>query len=190
MIDKANKNYPNGKWVLSDARDLDLAGKYDIVFSNAVLQWIPEHEKLIPKLISLVSHGGVLAFQVPQNQHSKIHLSLYGTASESKFKDYTEQAKTILNYKTGTYYYNLLNAQVKDLNIWETTYYHILDNHDELINWYKSTGMRPFLNRLSEDLKNEFINSVKLKCISAYPVQNDGKVIFPFNRLFVIAYVK
>ena len=129
MIEKAQESHPVGKWILSDVYDLDPAKTYDIVFSNAVFQWIPGHERLIPYLISLVNSGGVLAFQVPQNQRSNIHKSLYETASEPPFRDYTEQAKAILNYQTGPYYYDLLASRVDRLEMWETTYYHILDNH-------------------------------------------------------------
>lgn len=189
MIEKAEGSNPNGKWLLSDAYDLDPADTYDLVFSNAAIQWIADHERLIPHLISLVTKGGVLAFQVPQNQRSKIFTSLYETALEPRFIDYTKQAKKHLNYQTGQYYYDLLSSSVENLEMWETTYYHVMDNHEEMLNWYKSTGMRPFLEQLPENLLDDFVDSVRQKCKERYPFQSDGRVIYPFNRLFAIGYV-
>ena len=98
------------------------------------------------------------------------------------------RAKNALNYRTGAYYCDLLNATSATLHLWETTYYHIVENHDELINWYKGTGTRPFVDRLPEGFKDEFMDSVRLKCKAGYSAQSDGKVIFPFIRLFVIAH--
>jgi trans-aconitate 2-methyltransferase len=189
MIEKAQTSYPDGNWILSDAYDLDPAEKYDLVFSNAAIQWIPEHERLIPHLISLVEKGGVLAFQVPQNQHSKVFASLYETASEPRFKKYTEKAKGHLNYQTGPYYYDLLSSRLDSLEMWETTYYHVMDSHEDMLDWYRSTGMRPFLEQIPENLLDDFIDSVRQKCKERYPIQSDGKVIYPFNRLFAVGYV-
>ena len=189
MIEKAKESYPEGRWLLSDVYDLDPADPYDIVFSNAALQWIPNHERLIPHLLSLVGKGGVLAFQVPNNQDSGIHQNLCETILEPRFREYTGRVSHILNYRSGPYYYDLLAAKVAELEMWETTYYHILDNHEELLNWYKSTGMRPYLEGLPENLVEDFVASVRDKCRERYALQSDGKVIYRFNRLFAIACV-
>jgi trans-aconitate 2-methyltransferase len=188
MIEKAEESYPRGKWILADASDFDPDESFDIVFSNAALQWMPNHERLIPHLLSLVSPGGVLAFQVPNNQKSDIHQSLYEATLEPRFREYTDRVKHILNYQSGPYYYDLLSPKVTNLEMWETTYYHILDNHEELLNWYKSTGMRPYLEALPDNLVEDFVDSVRGKCKERYTVQSDGKVIYPFNRLFAVAY--
>ena len=189
MIEKAKKKYPYGTWKLNDAMDIDKFGKFDIVFSNAVLQWIPNHEKLIPHLLNHVAADGVLAVQVPQNQFSVLHKALIEIADENEFKEYTQDAKKILNYRTGEYYYNLLCDSVKEFYMWETTYLHILENHEDLIEWYKSTGMKPFLQSLpTEALKTRLINKIYKKCKNGYKYQKDGKIIYPFNRLFFIGY--
>lgn len=188
MIEKAEATYPEGNWLLSDVYDLDPAMKYDLVFSNAVLQWLPNHERLIPHLLGLVNAGGILAFQVPNNQFSPIHASLQETAADPRFKEYTAQAGEMLNYQTGPYYYDLLSARLKELQMWETTYYHVMDNREEMLNWYRSTGMRPYLERLPDTLIDDFIESMRKKIKKRYPVQENGKVIYPFKRLFAVGY--
>jgi trans-aconitate 2-methyltransferase len=191
MIEKAEEDFPDGTWILSDAMSFSRKGEFDIVFSNAAIQWLPKHEQVIPHLLSLLKPKGVIAIQVPQNQNSPLQKALYETASELTFCRYTQGAKNILNYKTGHYYYNLLSDKTKELYIWETNYYHLLESHIELINWYKSTGMRPFLESLpSDDLRKEMTDSVLQKCVERYKKQSDNKIIFPFNRLFILGYLQ
>ncbi len=185
MIDKAKLNYPEGNWQLADVLDLPGLNEYDIVFSNAALQWIPNHEKLIPYLLKLLKPKGIIAVQLPQNQLSILYKALNQIASEEVFKEYTQDAQKILNYQTGEYYYNLLHKKLENLYIWETTYYHIIRNHEDIVNWYQSTGMRPYLEALStESMKTEMIERLILKCKDGYDIQSDGRIIFPFKRLF------
>ena len=189
MIKKAKKNYPDGHWQVCDAREMKNYGEFDLVFSNAALQWIPDHEKLIPHLLALAAPTGVLAVQLPQNQFSTLHKSLYRIADLDEFRHYTQASKTILNYQTSEYYYNLISGLVKKLYMWETTYLHILESHADLVNWYKSTGMRPFLENLpNEELKNRMLEKLLAECKEKYKLQEDGSVIFPFKRIFFIGY--
>lgn len=189
MIEKAKQSYPDGTWILANAYDFHQKNAFDIVFSNAVLHWIPNHEKLVPHLLDLMKPNGVIAIQVPQRQSSQLHNALYETASEPEFSQYTQEARTVLNYQTGEYYYNLFFDKVKELYIWETIYYHILETHDDLINWSKSTAMRPFLEQLpNEEVSNEFLKRIKTRCLKEYKKQSDGRILFPFKRLFIMGY--
>lgn len=190
MIQKATENYPEGKWILSDALSFDEEEGFDIVFSNAAIQWIKNHETLLPHLLSLLKPNGVIAIQVPQNQESPIHCALMETAADDPFYEFTGEAKKALNYRTGLYYYNLLSGVVNDLYIWETTYYHVLGSHQDLLSWYKSTGMRPFLKCLpTDELRRQLLDKVLEKCRESYEQQPDGNVLFPFKRLFLLGYL-
>ncbi len=190
MIQKATENHPEGMWILSDALSYNEKEGFDIVFSNAVIQWIKNHETLIPHLLSLLKPKGAIAIQVPQNQESPIHCALMETAADDPFCEFTGEAKKALNYRTGLYYYNLLSEVVDELYIWETTYYHVMGSHQDLLSWYKSTGMRPFLKCLPTDqLRRRMLDSVLEKCTESYTQQPDGKVLFPFKRLFLLGYL-
>ena len=75
------------------------------------------------------------------------------------------------------------------MHLWETTYHHVLDSHQDLIEWYKGTGMRPFLEKLPDDAaRSRFEADVLTECRPHYPVQSDGKVLYPFRRIFFILY--
>jgi trans-aconitate 2-methyltransferase len=189
MIAKAKSDYPNRKWIHADAAHYDPQETYDIVFSNATLQWIQNHEKLIPRLFSFLKVNGALAVQVPANDKSPLHKSLLTVSKNDKWYKFSGDCDRLLNYQSASYYYDILNGLSSKIDLWETTYYHILSNHQALIEWYKSTGMRPFLERLPDDgFRKQFDNEVLEGCRESYKVQKDGKILYPFKRIFFIAY--
>ncbi len=190
MIKKAEKDFPGQKWLAADISEFKSDELYDLVFSNATLQWIPDHEKLIPLLLNLVKKNGALAVQVPANNESPLHKALYSVSNGKKWNRFTGGCEKLLNYQSADYYYNILNPLTPVLDIWETTYFHELQSHQGLIDWYKSTGMRPFLESLPDDEKRtEFENEVLEKCRDNYRIQKNGKILYPFKRIFFIAYI-
>jgi trans-aconitate 2-methyltransferase len=72
--------------------------------------------------------------------------------------------------------------------MWQTDYIHVLESQPAIIEWISSTGMKPYLDRLSEKEKTQFEDEVLSGIKQCYPVQNNGKVLFPFKRLFMIGY--
>ena len=73
--------------------------------------------------------------------------------------------------------------------MWETSYLHVLDSHSSIVEWIKSAGMKPYLDNLNDTKeKIEFENEVVTEIKCHYPIQKNGKVLFPFLRLFMIGY--
>lgn len=185
MIKKARESYPDQHWVHSGIMEYNKPAYFDLVFSNAVLQWLPDQDNLVTHMVSLIKPGGILAVQVPQNQNSPLHRALGQVAAQAEFKDYTREAREALHYRSGSYYYNALTPLLEDLSFWETTYYHVMENHEDLIQWYRSTGMRPYLQALpNEEMRENMLNQVLSQCCQAYQPEQDNRIIFPFNRLF------
>ena len=191
MISRAKKDFPGGRWILTDASRLEENRAYNIIFSNAALQWIPNHKQLMQKLMKLVKPEGVLAVQLPANNRSVLHTSLMAVAQEAKWKEYVTGCDSLLTYHEAEFYYNVLIPFSGVIDMWETTYYHVLGSHVDMIEWYKSTGMKPFLQRLPCDAyRREFEKAILEKCRKMYPIQKNGDVLYPFRRLFFIAYKK
>jgi trans-aconitate 2-methyltransferase len=185
MIEKAGKDYPDGKWIVKDAAKIDLNRSYDIVFSNAAIQWVSDHEKLIERFSRILNPRGVLAVQVPANSRSPLHQALTMVSSLPKWNEYTAGCRDLINYRDADYYYPILCRLFSRITIWETAYYHILNSHQDMMEWYKGTGMKPFLDSIPDKkLKKEFEKEVLDACRIFYPVQNNGKILFPFQRLF------
>ena len=189
MIEKAKEDYPGIEWITADASAFMHEKKYDIVFSNAAIQWIPDHEVLVPHLFEIVNRGGALAVQVPGNKESPLHQALLRVSSSPKWSRFTSDVEKIFTYNDAAYYYDTLFRISSKFDLWETTYYHVLNSHAGLVEWYKGTGMRPFLEKLpDESSRKEFENEVLAECIQVYPIRKDGKVLYPFKRIFFIAY--
>ncbi len=187
MIQKARSDHPDGEWITGDAASFRFNDKYDVVFSNAALQWIQDHEALIPRLFGIVADAGVLAVQVPADFESPLRRAVVSVAGNPKWSSYTAGCDRIINYRTAGYYYDILSALPGKAYLWETTYYHVLPTHADLVEWYKGTGMKPFLERLPDEAhRKEFENEVLDRCKDGYVVRSDGKVLYPFKRIFFV----
>jgi trans-aconitate 2-methyltransferase len=156
-----------------------------------VLQWIPDHEHLVPRLFGLVKPGGALAVQVPANAGSPLHRSLLRTADDPRWRRFTAGCASRLVYHVPPFYSSLLCGPAEHVEVWETIYHHELPDHRALVEWYKGTGMRPCLERLPDETsRGAFEDAVLEGCRADYPVQPNGRVIYPFRRLFFIAYAR
>jgi len=189
MLEKAKKDHPDLDWVTCDANeDLTPLGKFDIIFSNAAIQWLPDQENLLKRFFSMLNDGGVLAVQVPDPSCMPINIAVMETAKEARWRHRFKDMKNDLHFEGIGYYFDILSPMSDDIDLWETRYGHIVPGHDTIIEWYKPTGMKPYLAMLNESEKEEFATSVLDKIKKEYKVQNDGNIIFPFKMVFFIAY--
>ncbi|RPI24134.1 MAG: methyltransferase domain-containing protein [Acidobacteria bacterium] len=189
MIERARRDAPDQHWICEDAAGFIAEQAYDLVYSNATLQWIPNHRDLVLRLWDAVASGGALAVQVPANQRSPLHLALMAVAESEPFRKQLERARGIFTYHSAGFYYDLLAPPSRRYETWSTEYLHVMQSHDDLMTWYRGTGMRPFLQALENDAeRQEFESAVLSKARGGYPLQIDGKLLFPFRRLFFVAY--
>jgi trans-aconitate 2-methyltransferase len=188
MIERARADYPHQQWEIRDASNPDFRRKYDIVFSNATLQWIPDHDILITRLFEMVNDNGILAVQMPANNESPFYKILLRVAGNSKWGGYTSGCEKLLTYHSAEFYYNKLSSLTQNIDLWKTTYFHVMQSHKDLTAWHKSTGMRPFLEKLPNDKdREEFEKEIVKECMGSYPIQSDGNILYHFDRLFFIA---
>lgn len=189
MIRKAKGDIPGIEWIVGDAQTFKFKEEYGIVFSNAALQWMQNHATLVPRLYKIVRAGGALAVQVPADQDSPVRRSLLSVSSLAKWSRYTSGTERLINYRTAQYYYDILSNISKRFDLWETVYYHVLDSPAGMIEWYKGTAMRPFLEKMPDDRsRHQFEDEVLAGCKDEYEVRKDGKLLYPFRRIFFVAY--
>lgn len=191
MLLTAKKRCPDIDFILCDiSKDISKIGcGFDAVFSNACLQWVPNHKKILPELFSVMKCGGMLAVQVPYNFDEPIHKIISRIAFLPKWKKYFKSPR-IFYTLTPDEYYDILSQNSAEVYMWETTYYHILPSWQSILEWYRSTGMKPYIDALPDSLKPVFENAVMEQVKIAYPLQKDGKVLFKFPRLFFTAVKK
>lgn len=188
MIQKAKSDYPEQQWAIMDANKIDIEEQFDIVFSNATIQWLPDHENLLKNLKKLVSEKGILAVQIPLFWDMAIGKSISHISQKDRWKTSTSEVSKLFTIHNSSFYYDQLSKLFNSVEIWETDYIHILDSQFSILEMIGSTGLKPFLEKLESDTdKNRFENEVFSEIINEYPIQKNGKVLFPFKRLFFIA---
>ncbi len=189
MIEKAKAYYPHQNWVIADASQFVSEEKFDIVFSNATIQWIPNHEKLIPHLCNLLPEQGVLAVQLPNFLNMPVGKAIERIAREPRWEKQVGKCSRPFFNNGYRFYYDLLSTKLTSIEMWETKYLHVMDSSVAIIEWVKAAGMRPYLDRLSNDSERaEFEREVLCEIEKDYPLQKDGKILFPFERLFMIGH--
>ena len=187
MIEQARSDYPSINWEIADASKLDAVKKYDIVFSNAALQWIPDHDTLLCRLVSMLNANGLLAVQVPLYHEMPVSGII-----DKKFEELLPgtgfNLDSIFTFHSAAYYYGILSALSTNVEIWETSYFHVMKSCHEILEMVKSTGLKPYLEKINDDrIRNNFETSIMKELEKAYPEQPGGYVLFPFKRLFFIA---
>lgn len=188
MIDKAKSQNDGIDFMLFDANnDFPLLNKkFDVVFSNACIQWIPNHRELIKNMMGILNDGGVLAVQTPMNYKEPIHRIISELSTGGKWKNKFDNPRIFYNL-TQSEYFDLLSEVSSDFSVWETVYCHRMPSHESIMDWYKGTGLRPYLEALSEEDAIEFENDVYEEVVRAYPIQANGEIIFRFPRFFFTA---
>jgi trans-aconitate 2-methyltransferase len=188
MIKRATGDYPNQKWILFDAGSDTLNDKFDLVFSNATIQWIPNHDKLLQRFADLLNGTGVLAVQLPLFFDMPLSKSISEVAKQSKWTTATQGVDSLFTINTASYYYDHLSKYFSKIDIWTTDYYHVMESQSTILEMIRTTGLKPYLERLADDNeKKQFEALVLDKIKQTYPLQNNGKVLFPFKRLFFVA---
>ncbi len=190
MIRKAETDYPRRFWQVADISTYAPEQRFDIVYSNATIQWIPHHDILLKKLHGFLSERGILAVQVPQFIDMPLGIAIENASKKQKWNSFTAHCRDMFTYHNYGFYYDQLSELFTRMEMWVTSYLHEMDSHDAIIDWIRSTGMKPFLDVLPnsgdrDSFSNEILEAVK----ENYPARENGKVIFPFKRLFFGGYI-
>ncbi|MFU9138716.1 trans-aconitate 2-methyltransferase [Erwinia tasmaniensis] len=188
MLEQARERLPNCQFIQADIQHWRASQPQDVIYANASLQWLSDHQRLLPHLISQLAERGVLAVQMPDNLDQPTH-SLMRKVAESpawreKIGEEASRRKRILSVDAC---YDLLSAAGCYVDIWHTTYYHIMPSHAAIIDWLKATGLRPFLAPLTEDDQRVFLTQYHRELEGAYRIREDGNLLMPFPRLFIVA---
>jgi trans-aconitate 2-methyltransferase len=187
MLEKARALHPEISWREDNLETWNPDQPADVVFSNAALHWVDRHEILFPRLADFLSPGGVLAVQIPFNFTAPIHTSVGDTIRDGPWRDRLEPCLHPWPVMEPPRYYEILRSAATTLDIWETTYVHVLEGEDPVVEWLKGTALRPVLDRLSADESAAFLADYRRRIRAYYPREKDGKTLLPFRRIFIVA---
>lgn len=186
MIDKARKRLPGVSFELADAASWQPAEPVDVIFANAVFQWLPEHPALLSRLMDFLVPGGALAVQMPDNLAEPTHRAMSEAAAAMPFAEKMAGAARA-PLPSVRRYYDVLKPKAAHLDIWHTIYNHPLAGPDAIVEWLMSTGLKPFLDPLDAVEKAAFLADYRARIAAAHPPAADGKVLLRFPRLFLVA---
>jgi trans-aconitate 2-methyltransferase len=174
-------------FVAGDVRDWTPEHPVDVLVTNAVLHWLPEHERLLDRWAGELAPGGWLCLQVPGNHAAPTHRLLAEICISGRWADRLAAAapppRPVLD-PAG--YLAVLEAAGLAADAWETTYLHVLSGPDPVLGWVAGTVLRPVLASLDDaqaaELTAEYAAALRL----AYPTRGDGTTLLPFRRVFAV----
>ena len=190
MIEQAKQDYPDLSFRLFDANDsFHRLGQWDVIFSNACLHWVPDHQTLLVKLLDALTDHGELAVQIPLQSKALFHTLLRQIITSEQWGSFF-QNNCNFHILDELEYCELLQTYAEDFSMWESDYFHILESPQAVLQWYQGSGLRPYLKALPPEKHPDFEQEILSGIESLFPRLHDGSVVFQFPRLFFIARKK
>ena len=187
MLAKAAAAAPEIDWERGDLATWRPRRPADVIYSNAALHWIVGHERLFAELVGALAPGGVLAVQMPRNFSAPSHTSIAEAARSGPWRARLEPLLRPAPVAEPAFYFDLLAPRVAELDIWETEYQQVLEGDNPVKEWTKGTWLTPLLDALAEPERSGFEAAYGALVARAYPPRRDGRTLFPFRRLFIVA---
>jgi trans-aconitate 2-methyltransferase len=183
MLDKA-ASYASSNLRFEQGDLSSLTETWDLIFSNAAVQWAEDHENLIPRLFSKLNSGGQLCIQVPSNHNHISHILIRETAKEEPFRKILNGFERISPVLSIDDYTKILFEQnAKNINVFEKIYPHVLENSDAVVEWISGTALVPYFEKLGEH-KADFLEVLHKKMKKALP---ESPLLYPFRRILFSA---
>ncbi len=187
MLAKARASGIRAAWVEGDIAGWTPSAPFDVIFSNAALQWLPDHAGLLPRLFDHLALGGVLAVQMPRNFGAPSHALLRAVADAGPWAERLQPVLLREPVATPAWYHDLLTPVAARLDLWETEYLQVLEGDDPVLAWIRGTALRPVQAALDAEELCAFEADYAARLRVAYPKRPDGRTPFPFRRLFIVA---
>jgi trans-aconitate 2-methyltransferase len=177
---------PQVRWVQHGLADWRPDAPADVIYSNAALHWLPDHQQLLPALVGALAPGGVLAIQMPRNFSAPSHTLIEAAARAGPWSGKLEALIGPAPVAEPQYYYSLLAPLAASLDIWESEYLQVLSGEDPVKEWTKGTWLMQFIDQLEPAERTAFEADYAQRLRAAYPRRPDGTTLFPFRRLFIV----
>ena len=188
MLNAARKALPEVTFVLFDcSKPLEGLGKFDLVFSNAFIQWIKNHEEFFNNAHAALNKGGALAIQIPMFDDMPASRAVFDAEHifPDNFLDIDDERYTLHTLRE---YYDMAAAVFGNALMWQTDYYHKMESHENILEFLKGSALRPYMERLDQNQRKAFLERVLSNLKNSYPPEKDGSLLFMFRRLFIVCF--
>lgn len=188
MLCKAKSTYPDIEFRKCRVPDElnQLEESFDLIFSNACIHWIPEQSKLIHSIFQKMNNQATLAVQIPLIQKAPFYDMLSKLIKTPKWNGKLSHIRNFYNLLPEEYY-DLLSQLDCTIAIWETVYYHTVPSLNGILEWYKGSGLRPYLNALDKEQQLIFEQDILKELGNYYTMQQNGSILLKMPRLFFTA---
>ncbi|MEX2423827.1 MAG: methyltransferase domain-containing protein [Acidimicrobiia bacterium] len=186
MLERVPNGVENVQWQLGDIGAWRADEPCDLIFSNAALHWLDDHEALFRRLAGSLAPRGVLAVQMPDNWAAPSHRIPAAVLAEGDFSDAARAALITDRVASPSEYRRWLGAGL-EIDMWSTTYHQVLRGTSPVLEWVKGTVLRPVLDTLDDQRGAAFVEECDRRYRSAYPRDADGVTMLAFRRLFIVA---
>jgi trans-aconitate 2-methyltransferase len=188
MLRQARERLPDCAFLAADLAHWGPQERADLLFANAVFQWVPDHPAVLQRLLAALPAGGVLAVQMPDNTAEPALALMREVAASGPWAAALAPAAAARDdLPTPAAYYDLLRPLCTRLDIWHSVYNHVMAGPEAIVEWFRGSGLRPFLAPLEEHARGDFVAAYGARIARAYPPRFDGKVLLRFPRLFIVA---
>lgn len=190
MIAQARERVPNCRFEQGNLDTWRPEKKADLLYANASMQWLSGHDTLFPQLTQFLNINGSLAVQMPDNLEQPTHIAMREVAADKRWAEKLSGANTARSsLGDASFYYDLLKPHARRVDIWRTIYHHPLKGLEGIVQWFLGSALRPYLAALSEEQKPQFIEKYQELLAQSYKPMDNGIVLLPFPRLFIIATI-
>jgi trans-aconitate 2-methyltransferase len=187
MLAKAAAELPAIEWQQADLATWRAERPADVIYSNAALQWLGDHPRLFPRIFAQLAPKGVLAVQMPRNFAAPSHTLITETALDGLWRPRLEPLLNRSPVAPPDFFYDLLAPLAGSIDIWESEYLQVLDGDNPVKEYTKGSWLSPLLAALEEPERSRFEAAYGARVAAAYPPRSDGRTLFPFRRLFLVA---
>lgn len=187
MLAEARARPEAVEWIAGDIAAWAPDRPADLIFSNAALHWLDDHAGLFRRLADALAPGGVLAVQMPLSHDAVWHAVLRETAAAGPWAGALAGVRGVRAPATAEAYYDWLSPVCEPVEIWTTSYQHVLRGPDPVVEWMKGSGLRPYLSALPDGQRAAFLDAYRARVAEALPPRPTGETLLPFPRLFLLA---
>ncbi|MGO9699004.1 MAG: trans-aconitate 2-methyltransferase [Xanthobacteraceae bacterium] len=187
MLRKARERLPKCKFIEADIATWVPEERTDLLFANAALQWVPDHSRVLRRLLEALPAGGVLAVQMPDNTQEPANVLQREVAGSGPWAAKLAAAVPRADMLPPDAYYDLLKPVSAHIDIWHSVYNHAMANPQAIVEWFKGSSLQPYLSLLDAGMREQFLSAYTEKVVEVYKPRLDGKVLLKFPRLFIVA---
>lgn len=192
MIQTARASNGRIEWRVCTVEEwIETGERADLIFSNATMQWVPDHARVFPQLLERLNPGGMLAAQMPHYEATPNRV-LREMAAEARWRKWFPEGRAA-EWRSHSleFYHEVLAPRAAWHDLWATDYMHLMPDVAAIVEWYKGTGLRPYLERIGDDGdRREFLAEYTARLAPSFPTSKAGDVPFLFRRLFIVAGVE